>query len=82
MTARDDGQALRVDLPLLTETEAAAFLRLANDGRDATAAKRAMDRLVARRLIRPCLVGNRRRYSRRELDGFIDAQTERYGATP
>lgn len=63
---------------LMTETEAAAFLRLADDGQDAEAARRAMNHLVDRGLVRPCLVGGKRRYSRRELDRFIDAETEKW----
>lgn len=64
---------------LFDESEAAAYLRLAEDGQDAAAARRALNRLVDQGKVRPCLVGGRRRYSRRELDRFIDAQTEHYG---
>ena len=78
MTAHDDG-APRVDSPLLTETEAAAFLRLANDGADEKAAKRAMDRLVAKGVVRPAVVGRHRRYTRRELLRYLDELVERYG---
>ena len=39
-------------------------------------------RLVDQGKIRPCLVGGKRRYSRRELDRFIDEETERYGPLP
>ena len=78
MTARDDGQDTRV-APLLTETEAAAFLRLANDGADEKAAKRAMDRLVARGDVRPAVVGRRRRYTLKELNRYVDALVEGYG---
>lgn len=64
---------------LLTAEEAARYLRLTDDGRDVQAAVKALNRLVDRNLIRPCLVGRHRRYSRRELDRFIDSGTERYG---
>lgn len=45
----------------------------------AQADKKQLNRLVDQGKIRPCLVGGKRRYSRRELDRFIDAETERYG---
>ncbi len=62
--------------PVLTPAEAAAYLRLDED-RELPAALRALDRLVDKRLLRPCIVGKRRRYSRAELDRFINEQTER-----
>lgn len=65
---------------LFDEQEAAAYLRLANDGEEPEAARRALNRLVDQGKVRPCLVGGKRRYSRRELDAFIDAQTARYSA--
>jgi len=65
---------------LFDEQEAAAYLRLANDGEEPEAARRALNRLVDQGKIRPCLVGGKRRYSRRELDRFIDQETERYAA--
>ena len=66
---------------LFDEPEAAAYLRLADDGQDVDAARRALNRLVDKRQLRPCLVGGKRRYSRRELDRFIDQQTEKYAET-
>ncbi len=78
MTAADDGQA-RVESPLLTAQEAAAFLRLDEDGRDARACKAALDRLVARGLLRPAVVGRDRRYTVRELNRYLDALVEGYG---
>ncbi len=62
---------------LLTAEEAAAYLRL-DDGRDIEAAVKALNRLVDRRLIRPCLIGRHRRYSRLELDRIIDKVTDAY----
>jgi hypothetical protein len=67
-----------IEPALFDEPEAAAYLRLAHDGEDAEAARRALNRLVDQGKIRPCLVGGRRRYSRRELDRFIDQETEKY----
>ena len=64
---------------LFDEQEAAAYLRLANDGEKPETARRALNRLVDQGKIRPCLVGGKRRYSRRELDRFIDIETDRYG---
>ncbi len=68
----------RVDSPLLTPREAVMYLRLDAE-RELPASLRALDRLVDKRLLRPCIVGKRRRYSRAELDRFIDEQTERWG---
>ena len=62
---------------LLTAAEAAAYLRL-DDGRDIEAAVKALNRLVDRHLIRPCLIGRHRRYSRLELDRIIDRVTDAY----
>ena len=59
-----------VELMLLTAEEAAQYLRLEGDG------AAAMNRLVAKGQVRACLIGNRRRYSRKELDRFIEEQTE------
>lgn len=63
---------------LMTAAEAASFLRL-DEGRDSDAAVKALNRLVDKDLIRPCLVGKHRRYSRDELRRFIGEATERYG---
>ena len=68
------------ELVLLTDVEAAMYLRLIEDAEDAESARRKVNRLVDQGKIRPCLVGGRRRYSRRELDHFIDKETEKYGA--
>ena len=67
---------------LLDEQEAAAYLRLANDGEKPEPARRALNRLVDQGKIRPCLVGGKRRYTRWELDRFLKAETERYGPVP
>lgn len=66
--------------PLLTDLEAAAYLRLTDDAPSDDAALKRLNRIVDHKLLRPCIVGKRRRYSVRELERFIDAQTERYGA--
>ena len=60
---------------LLSATEAAAYLLLA-EGKEEEAAVKAVNRLVDSRKIRPCVVGGHRRYSRVELDRFILEQTE------
>ncbi len=62
---------------LMTECEAAGYLRLDENRSDENAVK-ALNRLVAKRLVRPCLVGNRRRYWRHELIRFMRDETERY----
>ncbi len=67
---------------LLTEAEAATYLRLVDNGDDVDAAKRRMNRLVDHGKIRPCLVGGKRRYAVRELDRFIADETEKYAEVP
>ena len=59
-----------VELALFTPEEAAQYLRLESNG------KAAMDRLVDKGLIKACVIGNKRRYSRKELDRFIEDQTK------
>lgn len=65
---------------ILTAEEACRYLRL-DIGRDSDAAIKALNRLVDKGRIRPCLVGKHRRYTRDELCRFIGATTERYGDT-
>lgn len=67
---------------LLTDVEAAVYLRLVPDDSDPAAARRRINRLVDQGKVRPCLTNNKRRYSIRELDRFIDAETDRYGGIP
>ncbi len=64
---------------VLLPAEAAHLLRLDEDGRDADLAVRALDRLVAKRLLRPCIIAGRRRYSPAELLRFIEERTAAYG---
>ena len=64
---------------LLTDVEAATYLRLVENGEDAESARRRMNRLVDQGKVRPCLAGGKRRYAKRELDRFIDDETNRYG---
>lgn len=66
---------------LMTDIEAARWLRLTEDGREDAAAVKALNYIVDKGLLRPCIVGKRRRYLLRELERFVEAQTERYGAT-
>lgn len=68
-----------IEPALFTYQEAAQYLRLAQDGQDDAGSRRAMDYLVAKGLLRPTLVGRRRRYAKIELDRFISAETDRYG---
>ena len=63
---------------LMTAQDACRFLRL-DVGRNMKNAIKALNRLVDKDLIRPCLVGNHRRYSHDELRRFIGEATERYG---
>ncbi len=62
---------------LMTAEEACRYLRL-DGGRDIEAAVKSLNRLVDRHLIRPCLIGRHRRYSRLELDRIIDKVTDAY----
>lgn len=64
---------------LMTAEEASEYLRLTDGDRNRGAGVKSLNRFVDKGLIRPCLVGRYRRYSRRELDRYIDSATERYG---
>ena len=67
---------------VLTEDEAISFLRLDAGGRALEAARRALRRLVERKLIRPCRVGKRSRFLREELLRFLRWQTDLHGEAP
>ena len=67
---------------VLTEDEAISFLRLDAGGRALEAARRALRRLVERKLIRPCRVGKRSRFLREELLRYLRWQTELHGEAP
>ncbi len=67
---------------VLTEDEAISFLRLDAGGRALEAARRALRRLVERKLIRPCRVGKRSRYLREELLRYLRWQTDLHGKAP
>lgn len=68
-----------IEPSLLTDIEAATFLRLTDDDRSTEAAIKSLNRIVDRGLLRPCLVGKHRRYSLKELQKYIDERTEAYG---
>jgi len=68
-----------IPLEVLTDVEAAHYLRLDADGRDTEAALRSLRFLVDSRRIRPARIGKCNRYSIRELTRFIQTQTEKYG---
>ena len=66
--------------PLLTDVEAATYLRFDADdmgGRDAVESIR---HLVEQDKLRPCKLGGRNRFSVKELDRFIDSQTDEASA--
>lgn len=65
-------------MELLSALEAGIFLRLDGNGKDDAAVVAAVDRIVATGKLRPCKMGGRRCYTRRELNRFIDAATEEY----
>lgn len=66
---------------LLTEDDAVRFLRLELE-RDLSRGKRALRRIVERKLIRPCRVGKRSRFLREELLRYLRWQTELHGEAP
>lgn len=63
--------------PVLTPTEAIAWLRLDIGAPNEDAALRRLDRLVDGGLLRPAIIGKCRRYLVCELERFALAQTER-----
>lgn len=67
---------------LLTEEDAVRFLRLDAEDRDMSSARRALRRLVERKLIRPCRVGKRSRFLRDELLRYLSWQTALQGEAP
>ncbi len=70
----------RIAPALMTDVEAAVYLRLTENERDIGDALRSLKNLVRTRRLRPCRVGKRNRYARHELDRFIAEQTEMYDA--
>lgn len=66
---------------LLTDDDAVRFLRLELD-RDLSRGRRALRRIVERKLIRPCRVGKRSRFLREELLRYLRWQTELHGEAP
>ena len=68
----------RVAPALMTASEAAAYLRLTEDGRDIGDALKSLEYLVTTGRVRPCRVGRFNRFTRAELDRFMHEQTERY----
>ena len=63
---------------VMTAQECCCYLRL-DLGRSIENATKALNRLVDRKLIRPCMYKKNRMYSRKELDRFLLDQTETYG---
>ena len=50
-----------------------------DDGRGDDLAVRALDRLVAKSLLRPVIIGGKRRYAPCELQRFVQERTDSYG---
>lgn len=65
---------------VMTAEEAAAYLRLTENGRDIGDALKSLDYLIGKGLISPCRVGKFRRFTQEELNRFVRAQTERHRA--
>lgn len=63
---------------LMTATEAVVYLRLTEEGRDVGDALASLEYLVGTGRIRPCRVGRHNRFTRAELDRFMQDQTEQY----
>lgn len=63
---------------LMTADEAAIYLRLTEGGRDVGDALVSLEYLVGEGRIRPCRVGRFNRFTRAELDRFMQDQTESY----
>ena len=63
---------------IMTREEACCYLRI-DVGREMKNAIKALNRLVDRKLIRPCMYLKKRHYKRDELDRFLTEQTEIYG---
>ena len=64
---------------VLTPIEACLYLRLDVDRVSESAMLKSLDRLVEKKLVRPAKIGRYRRYSKVELDRYVDARTEEYG---
>lgn len=60
---------------VLTADEACCYLRL-DEGRDLVNARRALARLVTKRLLRPCRLGKYNRFTRLELSRMVQELTE------
>lgn len=71
------GEPPRPAPALMTACEAAQYLRL-TEGRDIGDALASLEYLVAEGRIRPCRVGRFNRFTRVELDRFMQEQTEQY----
>ncbi len=65
--------------PVLLSAEQAAVYLLLDEGRDIKRAVKALYRYVDRGELHPAVVGQHRRFSRRELDRFIEAKTAAHG---
>lgn len=65
--------------PILTDAEACRWLRLDVDAPNESAGLRRLARLVDSGLLRPAIIGKRRRFLVSELERFAAAQVERYG---
>ncbi len=63
---------------VMTPEEAVVYLRL-DEGREMENALKALNRIVGKGMIRPCLIGKLRRYWKRELDRFVEDATDKYG---
>jgi hypothetical protein len=64
---------------LFSDIEAARWLRLTDDAPNDDAALKRLARLVDSGLLRPCIVGKRRRFWIEELTDFCRRETEKYG---
>lgn len=65
---------------LMTAQEAAVYLRLTEGDRDIADALKSLEYLVTTSRVRPCRVGRFNRFTRAELDRFMNDQTQQYPA--
>lgn len=76
----NDGLTFRsIEPAVFTAAEAIVYLRL-DVGKSEAAAQAALNRLVDRKLLRPAMYRRERMFTHVELDRFLAARVQEYGA--